>query len=71
MKIKQIKSQHRRDMTVLYECEHCENEQEGDGYDDTYFHTKVIPNMKCLKCGKKAPDDYRALTPKYADSQTV
>lgn len=71
MKIKRIKSQHRRDFTAVYECEHCGNEHEGTGYDDSYFHNHVIPEMKCEKCGKKSPDDYRPLSTKYPDSVTV
>ncbi|WP_368640611.1 hypothetical protein ABRZ04_05360 [Castellaniella ginsengisoli] len=52
MKIKSITSQHRRDFTAVYECQHCGHEQKGDGYDDAYFHEKVIPAMKCASCGK-------------------
>lgn len=52
MKIKQIISQHRRDFTAIYECQHCGHEERGSGYDDAYFHTQVIPGMKCSKCGK-------------------
>ena len=66
MKIKKIVSQHRRDFDAIYECEHCGNETCGYGYDDSNFHQNVIPNMKCNKCGKKTPDDYRPLSPKYA-----
>jgi len=71
MKIKQIKSQSRRDFTAIYECEHCGNTIEGGGYDDSYFHQSVIPNMTCKKCGKKAADDYRPLATKYADNEVV
>jgi transcription elongation factor Elf1 len=71
MKIKAIKSQSRRDFTAIYECEHCGHEKEGSGYDDAYFHKNVIPNMECGKCGKKAPANYRPLTTKYPESQTV
>lgn len=52
MRIKQILSQHRRDFTAIYICQHCGHETEGDGYDDSYFHTEVIPKMKCKKCGE-------------------
>ena len=71
MKIKEIKSQSRRDFVAIYECEHCENELQGIGYDDKNFHENVIPNMKCSKCGKKAPDNYRGLTTKYPEGQVV
>jgi len=67
MKIKKILNQHRRDFTAIYECEHCENEHEGTGYDDAFFHCSVIPSMKCSKCNKTAGDEYRPLTTKYAE----
>lgn len=71
MRIKEIKSQYRRDFTAIYVCEHCGHECEGEGYDDNYFHTEVIPNMVCDKCGKKASDNYRPLTTKYQDDVEV
>jgi primosomal protein N' len=67
MKIKTILSQHRRDFTAIYECEHCGATEENSGYDDSYFHSEVIPEMKCHKCGEIAPNDYRPLTTKYPD----
>ena len=71
MKIKTIKSQSRRDFTAVYECEHCEHESEGYGYDDANFHNNVIPKMKCEKCGKTAGDEYRPLATKYPEGMTV
>jgi ribosomal protein L37AE/L43A len=71
MKIKTIKSQHRRDFTATYECEHCGHEHDGYGYDDSNFHENVIPKMKCDKCGKTASDSYRPLATKYAESVTI
>jgi len=65
MKIKEIISQHRRDFTAIYECEHCGFTEKRGGYDDDNFHRNVIPEMKCEKCGKKSPEDYRPLTTKY------
>jgi len=71
MKIKDIKSQYRRDFTAVYIC-HCGYEQEGGGYDDHHFHRHVIPNMKCKKCGEIAPpEEYRPLEPKYAANAVV
>ncbi len=67
MKIKTIKSQHRRDFTAVYECEHCGAIHEGYGYDDANFTQKVIPNMNCEQCGKTADDNYRPLTTKYPE----
>jgi ribosomal protein L37AE/L43A len=71
MKIKKILSQHRRDFTAIYECEHCGNEQEGYGYDDSFFHEIVIPDKECKKCNKKADKDYRPLATKYPDSYQI
>ncbi len=71
MRIKRIVSQHRRDFTAIYECEHCGHEQEARGYDDTYFHATAIPAMKCSQCHKVAGDAYRPLATKYPDSQVV
>lgn len=66
MKIKEITSQHRRDFYAIYECEHCGHTEKGDGYDDDYFHTEVIPKMKCTECGKIGPEEYRPLATKYS-----
>lgn len=72
MKIKRIVSQHRRDFWADYECEHCGFVEENkSGYDDSFFHKSVIPNMKCPKCGKKSDGNYRPLCTKYDDSQIV
>jgi transcription elongation factor Elf1 len=71
MKIKKIISQHRRDFTAIYECEHCGHEKEGSGYDDANFHQNVIPDMKCKKCGKKSGADYRPLSTKYPEGYQI
>ena len=71
MRIKEIKSQHRRDFTAIYECEHCGNIETGSGYDDANFHNNVIPKMKCEKCGKTAGENYRPLQTKYAEGVQV
>lgn len=71
MKIKQIVSQYRRDMTVIYECEHCGHTEKGYAYDDANFHQNVIPDKECPKCGKKAPETYRALSTKYPEGMEV
>ena len=68
MKIKQIKSQHRRDFYADYECEHCGHiEKDKSGYDDTNFHQNVIPDMECPECGKKSPKEYVPMETKYPD----
>jgi ribosomal protein L37AE/L43A len=71
MKIKAIESQTRRDFYAVYECEHCGATKRGPGYDDAYFHQKVIPTMKCEACEKVAPEAYRGLAPKYPEHQLV
>lgn len=71
MQIKKIISQHRRDFTAIYQCEHCEYEEESSGYDDTFFHQNVIPNMECKSCGEKASEDYRGLAPKYSKDTVI
>jgi len=67
MKIKEILRQSRRDFVAIYECEHCGDKYESGGYDGANFHNNVIPNIKCLKCGKVADESYRPLTPKYPE----
>ena len=71
MKIKHIISQHRRDFTAIYECEHCGYEFKDRGYDDANFHQNVIPTFKCPKCEKTADKTYRALTPKYPEGYQI
>lgn len=72
MKIKSITSQHRRDFTAVMECEHCGGEEiNRNGYDDSFYHQKVIPAMECKACGESAAEDYRPLSTKYADGVQV
>lgn len=71
MKINKIISQHRRDFTALYECEHCGDTYEGRGYDDANFHDNVIPKKECRKCGKTADESYRALSTKHPEGMQV
>lgn len=52
MRIKAIVRQHRRDFVADYVCESCGHVHRGNGYDDTYFHREVIPDMRCPNCGK-------------------
>lgn len=58
MKIKKVTDKHRYDFCAILECEHCGREQElKTGYDDDYYHTRVIPEMKCKNCGKSRNDE--------------
>ena len=72
MKIEKIIWRSRRDFKAIYVCEHCGTTQEkGGGYDDDNFHRKVIPSFVCPECGKKAPEDYKPLTPKYGAHEII
>lgn len=71
MRIKKIVSQYRRDFVAIYECEHCGFEMESHGYDDSYFHQNVIPEMKCPRCKKNAEVNYRPLATKYPDGMQI
>lgn len=53
MKIRQITSQYRNDFSAVMECEHCGATQElTSGYDDDFYHDRVIPAMVCNACKK-------------------
>lgn len=53
MKIKDILSTHRNDFTAIMECEHCSSTQRlGSGYNDGFYHERVIPAMTCNSCGR-------------------
>jgi len=71
MKIAKILSQHRRDFTARYECEHCGHTYEGVGYDDDNFHRNVVWQMICPECGKSGDKSTRQMGTKYPDGQTV
>jgi hypothetical protein len=67
MYIKEIISQSRRDFEAQYECEHCGHSYKSSGYDDQYFHEKVIPGMECRSCKKTASNEYVPLATKYPE----
>ena len=46
MRIKEITYQSRRDFKAKFICPHCGYEEEKWGYDDNYFHQKVIKQLK-------------------------
>lgn len=72
MKIKEILAQHRRDFSAILVCENCgKQEKLTSGYDDDYYHQKVIPAMTCNYCGQAAPKDYKPRTPKYPEGVQV
>jgi len=71
MRILKKISQSRRDFIAIYICEHCKKEEQGNGYDDTFFHSEVIPKMKCKSCGKIASKNYELMKTKYPDNLQV
>ena len=64
-------SQNRRDFKAKFICPHCGYEEEKWGYDDAYFHQKVIPDMKCPKCGKTENSDYVPRQTKYPENMEI
>tara|TARA_R110000796_G_C14202540_1_gene392054 strand:- start:141 stop:347 length:207 start_codon:yes stop_codon:yes gene_type:complete len=54
MKIKKVTWRYGNDFCAIYECQHCEHTEEGDGYSDANFYGNVIPKLKCSSCGKTA-----------------
>lgn len=71
MRIEKMLWQHRRDFKAIFKCEHCEKQEEKTGYDDAYFHEKVIPDMECKNCGKKAGEGYIPRATKYAEHEVI
>ncbi len=71
MHIKEITYQFRRDFKAIYECEHCNQLQDGGGYDDDHYHQKIIPKMKCQNCGKKAGEAYIPAIPQYPEGYQI
>jgi len=72
MKIKEITEQYRRDFKAIMECEHCGHECNlNSGYDDAFYHARVIPKMVCPKCKKVGADTYRPLATKYPEGFTI
>lgn len=54
MKIKEVTWQNRNDFYAILECEHCDNNTQPlkTGYNDSYYHAKVLPSIACVKCRK-------------------
>ena len=53
MQIKGLLNQHRSDFTATMACEHCGHESKvTTGYNDAFYHDRVIPAMYCGACGK-------------------
>ncbi len=71
MHIEKIIDQHRRDFTAEFRCGHCNVVEIKTGYDDAYFHTSVIPAMKCKECGETASSSHEARGTKYREGEVV
>lgn len=55
MKIQAITWAHRNDFHAVMECEHCGHTAKlTSGYNDGFYHERVIPAMHCASCGKNA-----------------
>lgn len=66
MKIREITSTHNNDFRAVMVCEHCESTQQlNTGYNDSYYHSRVIPAMVCVTCGK---DRAGEVTPEKSDA---
>lgn len=64
MKITKMISQNRRDFTAEMTCECCGHKQiDNSGYDDSYYHQNVIPNIKCKKCGESTISSNNKIEP--------
>lgn len=52
MIISKMLTQHRNDFTAMLTCEYCKHETKlNTGYNDSYYHSKVVPAMVCPSCG--------------------
>jgi galactose-1-phosphate uridylyltransferase len=53
MKIAEILSEYGYNFSARMECEHCGHTAKiTSGYHDNHYHARVIPAMRCRKCGK-------------------
>ena len=82
MKVIRKYNQFRRDCCIEMECENCgENEVYEDAYDDRNFWDNVVPNWKCVKCGKTTnelieegkikKEDVERIPTRYAEGEVV
>ena len=53
MKIEKITFEMGSDFHAVLVCEHCKATQQlRSGYHDNFYHTQVMPSIKCAACGK-------------------
>ena len=72
MEIKEILSQHRNDFTATLVCEHCGHEQKlTSGYDDAFYHDRVLPSLICKACDKDRAGGNRFKDNEHVPSETA
>ncbi len=71
MHIVSMISQHRRDFTANFECEHCLTTAEITGYDDWNYHQNVVPAIKCKHCGEISPPEYVPRVTMYPEDMNI
>ncbi len=50
-----------RDLYGKLQCEHCNAiEKLSGGYDDSYWHNRVLPSFHCKSCGKNRAGEVKA-----------
>lgn len=53
MKIISLRDGNGRDLYGMIQCEHCNVEDKlSGGYNDSFWHDKVLPAFHCKSCGK-------------------
>ena len=52
MQVKKIDKTSDNDICCHLKCEFCGSEQCQYGYDDEYYFNQVVPEIKCLNCGR-------------------
>lgn len=50
MKIIKYLWKKQNDFYALFECEKCNARFKASGYDDSFFHSEVVPNVVCPNC---------------------
>lgn len=55
MIIKKYTFELHNDFSAILSCESCNSKQElKTGYKDAFYYTKVLPAIKCNKCGESS-----------------
>jgi transcription elongation factor Elf1 len=56
MKIKKKTYLAKKDYQAVMECENCGHNQLQSGFDDYYYDTQIIPQVKCKMCKKSTSE---------------